>query len=157
MNHTKLNIIYEDSNLVVVNKECNQNINLEYLPLNNLSKEVSGILIFLKNSNAKNDYKIKYSYLGIVEGYMEMDTNYKVINRKERCSVVEFTSFFNDTNLRESLMKSNHSIIGDYKYKSRINPIRRICLHLYKIELQNELNRQVIYSSIPDSFKVFLA
>ena len=120
-------------------------------PLNNLSKEVSGNIVFLKRNNFK--HKIKCSYLGIVEGYLDKDElDCRLISQKEKYSIIEYTSFNNDINLREHLMKINHPIIGDYKYKSVVNPIKRICLHLYKIEIDNK----VIYSPIPDSFRIFM-
>lgn len=155
MNNSKINIIYEDTNILVVNKKHNEEISIsDFIPLNILSKETSGIVVFLKNKNIK--VKTKCSYLGIIEGYLEKEIlDCRVITRKEKCSIINLTSNLSDLVLREKLMNNNHPVIGDYKYKSIINPIKRICLHLYKIELEYELNSKTIYSEIPDSFKIF--
>lgn len=149
MHNNELNIIYEDKYLIVVNKDYNQEINLDsFYPLNSLSKETSGIVVF-----SKNKYKVKCTYLGIVEGYLDAyENNIQVIKSSEKYSIIEYTTLSNDLDLREYLMKLNHPVIGDYKYKSEINPIKRICLHLKKVEIDNK----TIFSSIPDSFKIFM-
>lgn len=145
MDVNKSNIVYEGNALVVVNKDCNKALDYNNI-LNNLSKEVSGLVVL-----SKNKYNIKYSYLVIVEGYFN-DQDYNILVQKEKYSILEITSSLEDTLIRENLMNINHPIIGDYKYKSTINPIKRICMHLYKIEIDNKQ----IHSEIPDSFKIFM-
>lgn len=145
-----MNIIYEDKYLIIAEKDYNQALNYKGVTaLNNLSKEVSGMQVFLKNKEYNLD--IKYKYYCIVEGYLDRKVlDCDVIANKEKYSIIEITSS-SDNIIREKLMNINHSIIGDYRYRSTINPIKRICMHLYKIEI----GKKIIISELPDSFKIF--
>lgn len=150
MQLAKLDIIYEDSYLVVIYKDYNQVMNLkDMIPSIDLSREVSGIIPVLKHSRG---FDIKYSYLLIVEGYFEdSEFDCNIINRKEKYSIIEFTTSHDDLYVREKFKNMRHPVIGDYKYGSSINPIRRIAMHLYKVQIDDK----IIYSKIPKDFNIF--
>lgn len=150
MKRVKPNIIYEDSYLIIVYKDSNQVINeKDMIPLIDLSKEISGIIPVLK---VNRKYDIKYSYLLIVEGYLEDNIcECNIINKKEKYSILTYTTSNNDLYVRKKFKNIGHPIIGDYRNKSGLNPIGRIAMHLYKIQIDDK----TIYSNIPDSFNIF--
>ena len=47
-----------------------------------------------------------------------------------------------------------HPILGDYRYKCKINPIDRLCLHANRLEIINPIsNKLMIFTSeIPKEF-----
>ena len=51
-----------------------------------------------------------------------------------------------------------HSIVGDYKYGSTIDPLGRIALHAYKIRFYHPITNELlnIELPIPQSFKLLL-
>ena len=55
------------------------------------------------------------------------------------------------------MMNIGHPIIGDKKYGSTKNPLRRICLHASKLVLTNPMNKQTytFEAKTPQEFKIF--
>ena len=190
----KLKIIYEDKNIIVVNKEAGlltignnrerdktlynevkQYVKKQYpknkiFIVHRLDKDTSGLVLFAKNENEKyrwqnNWSKVKRKYYAIVEGKMKdlegkievklyetksLDvvvnnkygkkcvTNYKVINRNNSYSLLEIDIITGRRNqIRASLDYIGHPIIGDKKYNSKKNPLKRLGLHAYLLEYKD--------------------
>lgn len=102
---------------------------------------------------------IRRSYIAVVEGYVEKDkdtirsflkenkmlfmystkvpgegdeaiTHYKVLKRSEEFSLLEVELETGRKNqIRVHMKELGHSIAGDKKYGSKVNPLRRTCLH----------------------------
>lgn len=102
---------------------------------------------------------IRRSYIAVVEGFVEKDedtirsflkenkmlfmystkvpgegdeaiTHYKVLKRSEEFSLLEVELETGRKNqIRVHMKELGHSIAGDKKYGSKVNPLRRTCLH----------------------------
>ena len=50
-----------------------------------------------------------------------------------------------------------HPIIGDKKYDSTKNPLRRVCLHASKLEIKHPVTNKVLTfeAKTPKEFKIF--
>lgn len=213
----KLDIIYEDKELLVVNKPAHlltiatedERINTlyhkayEYLKKKNknnkifivhrLDKDTSGIVLFAKNAKLKellqahwNELAITREYLAIVEGYVEpvrmtikeylqetktlltyatsekygkeAITEYEVIKRNKACSILKINIKTGRKNqIRVAMQNIHHPIIGDKKYGSTKNPLRRICLHATKLEIIHPINKKTytFESRKPPEFSIF--
>ncbi len=189
----KLNILYEDKELLVVEKESHQltiatekrenntlyNEASTYVKkqypknkvfiVHRLDKDTSGIVIFAKNQDKKislqnNWSNVKREYLCIVEGtlpkkkdtlksYLAESKTLEVYSTKDKTkgklAITEYEVL--QTNGKYSLLKINiktgrrnqirvqlsdigNPIIGDKKYGSTTNPLKRLGLHANLIE-----------------------
>ena len=213
----KLDIIYEDKELIVVNKPAHllsiatddEKINTlyhkvyEYLHKKNknnrvfivhrLDKDTSGIILFAKNAKLKellqknwNEVALKREYIAVVEGFVEpvrktiteylketktlrsyatsdksgklAITEYEVLKRSKACSILRINIKTGRKNqIRVAMQNMNHPIIGDKKYGSSKNPIRRICLHASKLEIIHPINKKtyVFETRNPKEFAIF--
>lgn len=208
----EIEIIYEDKNIIVVNKphglltiatEKEQNtlyhIVREYIKKDNknnklfvihrLDKDTSGIIIFAKNEKIKNLYQenwnhivIKRGYIAIVEGklpkksdiislhlkenknlkvYVNKDgklatTSYKVLKENANYSLLDIEIKTGRKNqIRATLEYIKHPIVGDKKYGSNINPIRRLGLHANELIFINPITKEKMEfkTDIPNVFK----
>ena len=196
----KLNIIYEDKELLVIDKPSGQltistdknkfntlyhevreyirKKNQKVFIVNRLDKDTSGIVVFAKNEALKsvlqnnwNNISKRY-YYAIVEGKMPKKEDilknylqesktlqvyvvdkpnnakqailkYKVINELSKYSLLDIDIKTGRKNqIRCQLDYIGNPIIGDKKYKSKVNPINRLGLHAYKLILTNPLNKK---------------
>ncbi len=194
-NMKKIKIVYEDKNIIVVNKEAGlltvatskerdktlYNEVKEYVKkqypknkifiVHRLDRDTSGIVLFAKNEKEKyrwqDDWsKVKRKYYAVVEGKMDSKqgkievklyetksldvvvnekygkkcvTNYRVINSNNSYSLLEIDIETGRRNqIRASLDYIGHPIIGDKKYNSKKNPIRRLGLHAYLLEYKDK-------------------
>ena len=125
-------------------------------------------------------------YIAIVEGHMEHDnerlisylledknnlmyvakgqegqkaiTNYQVIKKNNAYSMLRVLIETGRKNQIRVVLKSlGHPIIGDIKYNSTKNPIKRLGLHASKLEFVDPLTRKLISitSKAPSIFKSF--
>lgn len=83
-------------------------------------------------------------------------TNYKVIKSNKNYSLVDITIDTGRRNqIRVHLSEKGYPIIGDKKYKSKDNPIKRLCLHANKLEFIHPITKKLITinSPLPKEFK----
>lgn len=213
----KLDIIYEDKELIVINKPAHmltiatedEKINTlyhkvyEYLKKKNknnkvfivhrLDRDTSGIVLFAKNQKLKellqndwNNIAITREYLAVVEGFVEpvkktiieylketktlltyatndesgkeAITEYEVIKRNKAYSTLKINIKTGRKNqIRVAMQNMNHPIIGDKKFGSTKNPLRRICLHASKLEIIHPINKKVytFETRQPREFAIF--
>lgn len=208
----KMNIIYEDKEILVVDKEAGQltiatakeKINTLYheastyvkkqYPKNKifivhrLDKDTSGLVVFAKNEQKKKNLqakwdKVKREYYCIVEGkmpkqhdilkdYLIEDKNLNVYITKDKkrgkLAITEYQVIKTNNNysllkiniktgrknqIRLQLSNLNHPIIGDKKYNSTKNPLRRLALHANLIEYEDNNKIYHFEAKIPETFK----
>ena len=210
---TNLEIVYEDSNYLIVNKESglltistskenkekeetlykrvrnylNNKKELCFI-VNRIDKETSGIVIFAKNQKLKeqlqnhwNNIVKKRGYIAIVEGniktsgkidnYLYEDkktfshstkvggkraiTNYKPIKINKEYTMLDVNIETGRKNqIRVHMSEMNHPIIGDKKYGSKDNPLKRLGLHHYCISFIDPISQKLITFSkeVPNEF-----
>ena len=85
-------------------------------------------------------------------------TNYEVLKRSKNYSILKIhISTGRKNQIRVALSSINHPIIGDKKYGSTKNPLRRICLHASKLEILHPITKKnlIFESRTPKEFKIF--
>lgn len=133
-----------------------------------------------------NNLAITREYIAIVEGYVEpvrktiteyltetktlltyatdskhgkeAITEYEVIKRSKACSILKVNIQTGRKNqIRVAMQNMNHPIIGDKKYGSSKNPLRRICLHANKLEIIHPITKRVMTFEArnPREFSIF--
>jgi len=96
------------------------------------------------NYLAQNKNNIVYVTNNRVEGEKAI-TNYKVLKSNNDYSLLDINIDTGRKNqIRVTLMDLGHPIIGDDKYKSNKNPIKRLALHATRLELINPLNKKLM-------------
>ena len=206
-----MNIIYEDKELLVVDKESGlltiatekeKNRTLyreasEYVKkqfarnkifiVHRLDKDTSGLVIFSKNQNKKIEIqniwdKVTREYICVVEGklpnkkgtltnylfedkthnvYITNDkrrgklaiTEYEVLETSKAYSLVKINIKTGRKNqIRVQLSNLGNPILGDKKYCSKSNPIRRMCLHAYHINFKLKNREYDFITPYPKEF-----
>lgn len=82
-------------------------------------------------------------------------TNYKVLNRSKAYSLLEIDIKTGRKNqIRVHMSDINHPIIGDKKYNSKTNPLKRLGLHAYYLEFYHPINNELVIlkADIPTGF-----
>ena len=209
----KFEIIYEDSNYLIVNKEnglltistSNQEKNIEdtlyrrvreYLNqkkeyafiVNRIDKETSGIVVFAKNLKLKeqlqehwNDIVKRRGYIAVVSGvikkqgridnYLYEDkmtfshstkyggkraiTNYKPIKNHSKYTMLDvWIETGRKNQIRVHMSELGYPIVGDKKYHSKDNSLKRLCLHHYEISLIDPISGKLLRftSEVPREF-----
>jgi len=209
----KMDIIYEDKELLVVNKPSHMltisdgksentiySMAREYVKkqhksnkifiVHRLDKDTSGIIIFAKNEKLKkylqdNWNKIaKREYIAILEGklatkkgiikeYLKEDkthrvyatrskqgeyaeTHYEVINYTNHNTLVKVDIKTGKKNqIRVGFSNLGHPIIGDKKYGSKNNCIKRLGLHASKLEINIKDKKYVFEANLPKEFLIY--
>ena len=209
----KMDIIYEDKELLVVNKPPKlltisdgktdntlYNMARSYVKkqhksnkifiVHRLDKDTSGVVLFAKSEDVKkylqdNWNKItKREYLGILDGYLEnnkgvikeylledkthrvyasnkkvgeyAETHYEVLNRKFKCTLVKIEIRTGKKNqIRVGFSNLGYPIIGDKKYGSKNNYIKRLGLHASRLEINIKDKKYVFEASIPKEFLIY--
>ena len=81
------------------------------------------------------------------------ETHFEVINRTNKNTVVRiFIKTGKKNQIRVAFASLNHPIIGDKKYGSKSNPIKRLGLHASKLIIQMDDKEQEFCSKLPDNF-----
>jgi len=119
-----------------------------------------------------NDLAIKREYTAVVEGitnnkghiesYLKQTKTLQVYSSKNKDGLFAITDYERiKNNNKYSLLKIlistgrrnqirchmsdiNHPILGDNKYKSRNNPLNRLCLHANRLEIKNPITNEVM-------------
>lgn len=210
---SNFDIIYEDNNYLIVNKEnglltistSNQEKSFEdtlykrvreYLNqkkeyafiVNRIDKETSGIVVFAKNLKLKenlqenwNDIVKKRGYVAVVSGsikkqgridnYLYEDkmtfshstkyggkraiTNYKPIKNNSKYTMLDvWIETGRKNQIRVHMSEMGYPIVGDKKYHSKDNTLKRLCLHHYEISLIDPLSGKLLQftSEVPREF-----
>lgn len=198
----KLDILYEDKEIIVINKpsnlltigtEKNRENNLyrkvsEYVKkqhksnkifiVHRLDKDTSGIIVFAKSEKVKailqRDWEdSKRLYVALVEGKVTESgtiknwlretktlytyssnlkndgklaiTKYKPIKSNKQYTLMDIEILTGRKNqIRVHMKDINHSIVGDKKYGSSKNPIRRMCLHATYLSFKHPKTNKLI-------------
>ena len=206
----EINIVYEDDNILVVNKSYgitvnsnNQvslanniayyfkenNIKTKIRLINRLDMNTSGLMMVAKNKYAQAYYQkqiednlISKKYLAYVEGKFEINELYKVklsydkdnklyyadkngkeaityfktIDVTDKYSLIECDIKTGKTHqIRASLCKMGHPIIGDRLYGSKYQ-LERFLLHSYYLSFKEFINGESILLRDYPNFKPFL-
>lgn len=200
LNNFLKNIIFEDENLVVINKpsglatQGGSGIEIsvddfitqkKWQLIHRLDKDTSGILLIAKNQKTADflteqfrEKTIKKTYLALVSGVLKKDngiiniplkkkfidksekvrpdfhegkeaiTHYKLLKNFSDYALVELNPITGRTHqLRVHMKEIGHAIINDVKYGGREvlrkDLCKRLCLHAYKIELENYFGKKL--------------
>ena len=113
-----------------------------------MSKKEETIKINIKENK---NMKMYVSHDGI-----EAVTKYKVISENNKYSLLDIELKTGRKNqIRVTMEYLNHSILGDSKYSSKDNSLKRLALHAYKLVVVNpNTNKEMKFElEIPTSFK----
>lgn len=190
---TNLEIIYEDSEILVINKPyklltvaTNKNEELtayrlasDYVKtqdsknrifvVHRLDQDTSGVMMFAKNEKVKRMYQDNWNdavddrtYIALVTGRVAKDkdtirsflrenktthmysthtgqeaiTHYEVIKKTDNFSLLKVNLDTGRKNqIRVHMHDIGHPILGDKKYGSTENPMKRLGLHAYRLTL----------------------
>lgn len=86
---------------------------------------------------------------------MEAITNYNVIDETTNYSLVNIQLDTGRKNqIRVHMKELGHSVVGDSKYGARTNPLKRMGLHAYVLELRHPFTDKLMHfeAEIPKSF-----
>ncbi len=206
----KLDIIYEDKEIIVINKPSHiltisdgktsktlygmvreyvkkQHKSNKIFIVHRLDKDTSGVIVLAKNEEMKYylqnnwDKITKRYYLAIVEGHLEnkrgvireylkeskthlvykttkekgtyAETKYEVVNYNKNTTVVKIEIKTGKKNqIRVAFKNLGHPIIGDKKYGSNSNPIKRLGLHALELEIKFKDKEMKFQADIPKEF-----
>lgn len=196
-------IIYEDKNYLVVNKDSGLltistsntakkyedtlykrvrkylNSKKEYaFIVNRIDAYTSGIVIFVKNEELKNKLQENWNkivkkrgYTAIVEGVIKEDgridnylyedkltfthstkyggkraiSNYRVIKYNDYYTMLDVNIETGRKNqIRVHFSEMGHPILGDKKYYSKTNPLKRLALHHYEIDFIDPISGKLL-------------
>ena len=202
----KLDIIYEDKYIIVINKPSNlltigtekdrennlyrkvsnyvkkQHKSNKIFIVHRLDKYTSGIILFAKSEKIKNilqrDWEnSKRYYVALVEGIVKKSgtiknwlretktlytyssntkndgklaiTKYKPLKNNNQYTLLDIEILTGRKNqIRVHMKDIGHSIVGDKKYGSTKNPIRRMCLHATYLSLNHPItNKKIEFNS----------
>lgn len=210
INMKKLGIIYEDKNILVVNKPSKMltisdgtnaptlyEMAREYVKkkhksnkifiVHRLDKDTSGVVLFAKTEAMKMSLQNNWNdltnreYIAILEGNLKEDsgtikqylqedkthkvyvsqnkrgeyaeTHFEVINRTNKNTVVKVLIKTGKKNqIRVAFASLHHPIIGDKKYGSITNPIKRLGLHASKLGVRIDGQYHEFIAKTPSSF-----
>ncbi len=211
----KLDIIYEDKELLIVNKPAKmltisdgksdntlysmarnyvkkQHKSNKIFIVHRLDKETSGVVLFAKNEKLKKYLQdnwntiTKREYIAILEGNLETnkgiiknylqeskthqvyvsknkkgnyaETYYEVIKKNSHNTIVKINIKTGKKHqIRCGFSNLGYPIIGDKNYNSKTNPLKRLGLHAYKLELKLNNNNYLFEAKIPLEFTKFIS
>ena len=87
---------------------------------------------------------------------LEAITHYQVLKRKDNYNLLQvFIDTGRRNQIRVHLSENNTPIVGDKKYKTKSNPIKRLCLHANILEFIHPVTKKIIHleTDIPNEFK----
>lgn len=217
MKKDRLDIIYEDKEIIVINKPTHlltvatedEKFNTLYYKVSDyvkkkhksnkifivhrLDKDTSGVVLFAKTQELKDAFQDKWNelcktreYIAVVEGNVKESgrveeylketktlltyavknkdgklaiTNYEPIKSSKSYSVVKINIETGRKNqIRVAMNNIGHPIVGDKKYGSTKNPVRRVCLHASKLEITHPIKKSLLSfeARLPKEYKQFL-
>ncbi len=209
----KLDIIYEDKEILVVNKPAKlltisdgvhentlYSMVREYVKkkhksnkifiVHRLDKDTSGVVVFAKSEKVKKELQMNWNectkreYLGILEGILKEDkgviknylledsthkvyvsknkkgeyaeTYYEVLKRTKKNTIVKIEIKTGKKHqIRVGFANLGYPIIGDKKYGSKENPIKRLGLHASKLILELNGEKKEFQATTPKEFSNF--
>lgn len=210
-NNNNINIIYEDNDIIVIDKPSkiltisnkNEKVNTLYRMVSDYLKkehkkvfiihrldfDTSGIIMFAKSQRVQKLYQDNWNDLakireytaivdgitankGHIESYLKQTKTLLVYSSKNKDGLFAITDYEKiGGNSKYSMLKIlistgrrnqirchmadiGHPILGDYRYKCKINPIDRLCLHANRLEIINPITKElmVFNSNIPKEF-----
>lgn len=116
----------------------------------NVKKDSDTIISYL----AENKAMITYSTANEEEGKKAV-SHYKVLKRNKNYSLLEVNIETGRKNqIRVHMQDLGHSVVGDKKYGSTKNPIKRLGLHAHTIVFKHPITKEVLSftSKIPEAF-----
>ena len=116
----------------------------------NVKKDSDTIISYL----AENKAMITYSTDNEEEGKKAV-SHYKVLKRNKNYSLLEVNIETGRKNqIRVHMQDLGHSVVGDKKYGSTKNPIKRLGLHAHTIVFKHPITKEVLSftSKIPEAF-----
>ena len=116
----------------------------------NVKKDSDTIVSYL----AENKAMITYSTDNEEEGKKAV-SHYKVLKRNKNYSLLEVNIETGRKNqIRVHMQDLGHSVVGDKKYGSTKNPIKRLGLHAHTIVFKHPITKEVLSftSKIPEAF-----
>lgn len=204
-NNDNLNIIYEDNNIIVIdkptkiltiaNKKEKDNTlyrmvsnylkkqNKKVFIIHRLDYDTSGIIMFAKSEKIQKLYQNNWNklaklreYTAVVEGitdskghiesYLKQTKTLLVYSSKSKngyFAITDYEKLKNNSNfsllkihittgrrnqIRCHMYDIGHPIIGDFRYKSKYNPINRLALHANKLIITDPItNNDFIFTS----------
>ncbi len=206
---TPFEILYEDKEILVVNKDSglltigthidNENTlykmvrkyatesHFQVFIVNRLDKETSGIVMFAKSERIKllyqnnwNELVKKRGYIAVVEGVVKESGRIENLLYEEKSTFVHSSSIGKKAITNYSILKSNskytmldinietgrknqirvhmselgYPVVGDKKYKSASDPIKRMCLHAYELVITHPITKDTLkfYCEYPKIF-----
>lgn len=217
MKKERLNIIYEDKDLLVVDKKSGlltistdnekektlyhqvytylkkKHKNNKVFIVHRLDRDTSGIVLFAKNEKMKYALQNKWNeitkreYVCVVEGIVEKNKDtlkdylsetktlrtFSTAPRNGKLAITMYEKLSTGKNntllkiiiktgrknqIRFQLSNIGYPIVGDKKYGSKTNPLKRLGLHANKLELIHPFTKKTIVfeTKIPESFlKIF--
>ena len=99
-----------------------------------------------------------YSSKKVGDGQLAV-THYKVIDETDKYSLVDVHIDSGRKNqIRVHLGDLGHNVIGDDKYGNPTNPLKRLGLHAYELELKHPLTGKMMKftAPIPKEFKTLV-
>lgn len=206
-----LKIIYEDDNIIVIDKPSgiltisnnNEKVNTlyrrvsDYLKRDNkkvfvvhrLDVDTSGVILFAKSERVKKMYQDNWNSLakkreytalvegicddkGHIESYLKQTRTLLVYSSKNSDGLFSITDYEKicdngkysmlrilistgrRNQIRCHMQDIGHPILGDKRYKAKVNPINRLCLHANKLEIVNPITNEIMIfnSNIPKEF-----
>ena len=103
----------------------------------------------IKSYLTENSEYMVYSTNNKKDGKLAV-TKYKVIKENSKYSLLDINILTGRKNqIRVHLKENGNVIVGDKKYGSNINPINRMALHAYKLELIDPRNNKKITFKAP--------
>ena len=209
----KLDIIYEDKKILVVNKPSKlltisdgtnkptlYEMAREYVKkkhttnkifiVHRLDKDTSGIVLFAKTEEVKKNLQNNWNeithreYIGVLEGNLKetsgtiknylledrthkvyisknkmgeyAETHYEVLNKTSKNTLVKIWIKTGKKNqIRVAFASLHHPIIGDKKYGSKSNPIKRLGLHASKLVIKIKGEEKEFIAPLPECFTLY--
>ena len=85
----------------------------------------------------------------------EAITHYRVLDHRHSTTLVELSlTTGRRGQIRAQLSELGHPIVGDYAYGSKMNPLRRVCLHATRLSFQGPSGQRLTFElPIPPTFR----
>lgn len=121
----------------------------------NLTKKEDTITNYLK----MNSLNLMYIVSSKDPKAQKCITKYNVLKENKKYSLLDVNIFTGRKNqIRVTLGSLGHFVLGDDKYGEPANPINRLCLHAYELDIKNPLTGKVykLKAPIPDDFNFLM-
>lgn len=121
----------------------------------NLTKKEDTITNYLK----MNSLNLMYIASSKDPKAQKCITKYNVLKENKKYSLLDVNIFTGRKNqIRVTLGSLGHFVLGDDKYGEPANPINRLCLHAYELDIKNPLTDKVykLKAPIPDDFNLLM-